>query len=165
MKTKKPIQLKKQNEKDWQDRKVKMRIAMPRSSIKRKRESYKKDSYQNKKDANMSIVSDDLDSSSTSSSSTEYTVKLLSRATNKTKNTLPTSPRKKVAALSKLVHGLSSKSKNLVFKASQHSMHDMTGSPNVQPRQQQVELLPFLKDLTCHIVNLIIKRQYIMEKI
>lgn len=36
---------KKQNEKVWQDRKVKMRIAMPRSSIKRKRESYKKDSY------------------------------------------------------------------------------------------------------------------------
>ena len=165
MKTRKPIQLKKVNEKDWQGRKVKMRIAMPRSSIKRKRDSHKKDLYQNKKDANMSIVSDDIDSSSKSTRSTKNTVKLLPRATKKTKNTLPTSPRKKVAALSKLVHVLSSKSKNLAFKASQRSMHDMTGSPNVQPRQQQAELLPFLKDLTCHIVNPIIKRQYIMEKI
>ena len=34
----------------------------------------KKDSYKNKKDAYMSLVSDDLDSSSTSTNSTKYTV-------------------------------------------------------------------------------------------
>ena len=33
--------------------------------------------------------------------------------------------------MSKLVHGLSLKSKNLVFKASQCSMHDMAGQPNI----------------------------------
>ena len=78
----------------------------------------KKDSYKNKKDAYMPLVSDDLDSSSTSTNSTKYTVRSFSRATIKTKTTLPTIPRKKVALLSKLVHGLSQKSKNLGFKAS-----------------------------------------------
>ena len=33
------------------------------------------------------------------------------------------------------------------------------------PRQQRTELLPFLKDLTFHIVNRIVKRQYTVEKI
>ena len=66
----------------------------------------------------MTLVSDDLDSSSTSTSSTKYIVRSLSRATNKTKSTLPNSLRIRVAVLSKLVYGLSLKSKNLVFKAS-----------------------------------------------
>ena len=42
MKTRKPIQLKKENKKDWQGRNAKMRIAMPISSISRKRELEKK---------------------------------------------------------------------------------------------------------------------------
>ena len=81
-----------------------------------KERARKKDSYKNKKDANKSFVSGDADSSSISTSSTKYTVRSLSRTTNKTKSTLPTSPGKKVAVFSKLVHGLSPKSKNLVFK-------------------------------------------------
>ena len=42
-----------------------------------------------------------------------------------------TSPRKKVAVLSELVHGLYPKTKNLVFKASQRSIYDMFGQPNM----------------------------------
>ena len=111
----------------------------------------------------MSLVSDDVDSSSTSKSNTKYTVRSLSRATNKTKSTLPTSPRKKVAVLSKLAHGLSPKNKNLVFKATQRANSKLQCMKWLDsltyPRQQLTKLLPFLKDLTCHIVNPIINRQ------
>ena len=46
----------------------------------------------NKKNANMSLVSDDLDSSLKSTSSTKYSVRSLSRATNKNKYNVAMDP-------------------------------------------------------------------------
>ena len=56
----------------------------------------KKDSYKNKKDAYMPLVLDDLDSSSTSTNSTKYTVRSFSRATIKTKPLYQLSPEKRL---------------------------------------------------------------------
>ena len=56
----------------------------------------------------------------------------------------PTKALYQLAALSKLVHGSSLKSKNLVFKASQRSVHDMAGQPNI-PKVTTDRIIAFLE--------------------